>query len=70
MAQGGKKEIDLGRDMRQGNPWACPRCGCTDFRTINSYLCKDGTRHRRQYCRHCKYVRMTYESPGGTKADR
>ena len=56
------KERKSLQQLAGADPWVCPKCGCRDFRTINSYLCKDGTRHRRQYCRHCKYVRMTYET--------
>lgn len=47
----------------RANAWACPRCGCLDWRTINSYFApSDGTRHRRQRCRNCNYTRMTWES--------
>ena len=42
---------------------ACPRCGCMDWRTVNSYVRADGTRRRQQYCRHCKKTRETIETP-------
>lgn len=45
------------------DPWDCPRCGCQDWRTVNTYPCQDGTIHRRQRCRHCGHIRITYESP-------
>ena len=47
----------------KASPWACPRCHCMDWRTVDSYFSiTDGTRHRRQVCRHCGYKRMTWES--------
>ena len=58
-----KKRPTLGELASKSNdPWTCPKCGCRDWRTINSYLCKDGTRHRRKYCRNCYHIRTTYES--------
>lgn len=43
------------------DPWVCPRCAGTDWRTINTYRCKDGMIHRRKSCRNCHHPIMTYE---------
>lgn len=32
--------------------WECPRCGCKEWRVVNSYMQGDG-RNRRRVCRHC-----------------
>lgn len=46
------------------DPWTCPRCGCRDWRTINTYFAKlDQSKHRRIACRNCHHVRMTHERP-------
>lgn len=54
----GEMAADAGESL-----WACPRCGCMDWRTVNSYFAPtDQTRHRRQRCRGCGYMRMTWET--------
>ena len=45
------------------NPWACPRCGCRDWRVANTYDCKtDSSIHRRRICRNCNEVRISIET--------
>lgn len=45
------------------DPWACPRCGCRDWRVANTYECKtDASIHRRRICRHCHHVRISIET--------
>ena len=44
-------------------PWACPRCGCRDWRVANTYGCKtDQSIHRRRICRNCNHVRISVET--------
>lgn len=45
------------------NGWACPRCGCCDWRVASSYLRADGIRRRQRVCRNCGHAMPTYESP-------
>lgn len=61
----GRKRVTLEQlaQSANANPWACPRCGCMEWRTIKTYFAvTDNMRHRRQMCRHCGYKRMTWES--------
>ena len=44
------------------DPWACPRCGCMEWRVHKSYSCKDGAKKRIRYCRNCKHIRTSYET--------
>jgi hypothetical protein len=44
------------------NPWACPRCGCTDWRTVDTRF-RDGCVRRKRACRHCKTPLPTQELP-------
>ena len=47
-----------------GDGWACPRCGCHDWRVEDSYWVPTaGERRRRRFCRHCKQVLHTREVP-------
>jgi hypothetical protein len=46
-----------------GNAWACPRCGCCDWRVASSYLRADGIRRRQRVCRNCGHALPTYETP-------
>ena len=64
-----RRRPSLGELQSRTNGWDCPRCGCRDWRVINSYLCADGTRHRRQFCRHCYFSRITVETPGATEGE-
>lgn len=58
-----RKTLEQMAAEARSNPWACPRCGCMDWRTVDSYFCvTTSMRHRRQRCRHCSYTRMTWES--------
>ncbi len=45
------------------DPWACPRCGCRDWRVPESYPLKSGDRRRWRECRHCRYRMRTLETP-------
>jgi hypothetical protein len=42
--------------------WSCPRCGCRDWRVINSHL-RGGERRRQRACRHCGEPLRTLEVP-------
>jgi hypothetical protein len=42
------------------DPWACPRCGCKDWRTVDSRLV-GGTRKRKRACRNCHQKLPTQE---------
>lgn len=44
------------------DPWACPKCGCCDWRVVNTYL-RDGKRRRQRACRHCHTPMITLEVP-------
>ena len=45
-----------------GEGWECPRCGCCDWRVINSYyVTSTQSRHRRRECRHCHQLLTTRE---------
>lgn len=44
------------------NPWACPRCGCTDWRVVDSRLIGT-TRRRQRACRNCHTAIPTLEVP-------
>lgn len=44
--------------------WACPRCGCEDWRVEDSYWVTGAQeRRRRRFCRNCKQVLHTREVP-------
>ncbi len=45
-----------------GDAWACPRCGCRDWRVVNSHL-RGGERRRQRQCRHCGEPLRTLEVP-------
>ncbi len=49
----GPKSLQEFADEATPNPWACPRCGCCDWRVESSYVVASGDRHRRRICRHC-----------------
>ena len=42
--------------------WACPRCGCRDWRVVNSHE-YGGPRRRQRECRNCGYDLPTLEVP-------
>lgn len=44
------------------DPWACPRCGCKDWRVVGTYE-RNGKRRRQRVCRNCKQTMRTYEVP-------
>ena len=47
----------------RGNmPWACPACGCRDWRVIDSRW-KGGDKVRERRCRHCHHPLPTSEVP-------
>lgn len=43
-----------------GEGWECPRCGCHDWRVVDSRF-TDGARRRIRACRHCHQVLRTVE---------
>lgn len=54
---------ELSRAARSASGWDCPRCGCSDWRVVNSYYVPGtGSRNRTRYCRHCKHVIHTMET--------
>lgn len=42
--------------------WSCPRCGCSAWRVVNSYLI-NGRRRRQRACLNCHMPIQTYEIP-------
>ena len=44
------------------DPWACPRCGCKDWRVVGTYE-RNGKRRRQRVCRNCHQTIRTYEVP-------
>lgn len=42
--------------------WLCPRCGCQDWRVVDSRW-SDAGRRRQRVCRHCKHVFHSLEVP-------
>lgn len=51
------------------DPWACPRCGCNDWRVESTYQTAAGIR-RRRVCRNCgRGLLKTTESPVVPKSD-
>lgn len=44
------------------DPWACPNCGCRDWRVVNSHE-RNGLRKRQRVCRHCGQPIRTLEIP-------
>jgi hypothetical protein len=42
--------------------WKCPRCGCEDWRVVDSRFTGDA-RRRVRVCRHCKQQIQTSEVP-------
>lgn len=44
------------------DPWACPRCGCKDWRTVDSRF-RNGCVSRKRACRHCSTPMSTQELP-------
>jgi hypothetical protein len=44
--------------------WKCPRCGCEDWRVVDSRFTGDG-RRRTRVCRHCKQQIQTVETASG-----
>ena len=44
------------------DPWACPRCGCKDWRVVGTYE-RNGKRRRQRVCRHCNQAIRTFEVP-------
>lgn len=42
-----------------GDPWICPKCGCRDWRVLDTRECSGGNVGRTRYCRHC--------GPGGPR---
>lgn len=50
-------EAAEGRDI-----WACPACGCKDWRIANSHEW-GGPRKRQRICRHCGHEMPTQEVP-------
>lgn len=59
---------ELAAQSRGSDPWACPRCGCKDWRVVNSYMSGDA-RRRQRVCRHCHQVLITYEMPEKPESD-
>jgi hypothetical protein len=53
---------ELAAQSNGADPWACPRCGCADWRVVNTYLI-DGKRRRQRACRNCHTPLITYEVP-------
>lgn len=54
---------ELAQAARSASGWDCPRCGCSDWRVVNSYYVpSSGSRNRTRYCRHCKHVIHTVET--------
>lgn len=53
---------DLAAKSREANPWACPSCGCCDWRVVNSHAYA-GPRKRQRECRNCKAPLRTLELP-------
>ena len=47
------KSLQEMADEAKPDPWACPRCGCRDWRVESSYVVASGNRRRRRVCRHC-----------------
>ncbi len=47
---------------QNADPWACPRCGCKDWRVAGTYV-RNGKRRRQRVCRHCHQTLITYEVP-------
>jgi len=46
-----------------GDLWSCGRCGCRDWRVVNTYRTAAGIR-RRRVCRNCgQDLLMTTEAP-------
>ena len=44
------------------DPWKCPKCGCKDWRVLDSYE-TGGKRRRVRCCRNCRKVIETFEAP-------
>ena len=58
------KSLQEFADDAEADPWACPRCGCRDWRVESSYIVKNGNRRRRRICRHCgQSLLRTEEKP-------
>jgi len=54
---------ELAQSARSASGWDCPRCGCSDWRVVNSYYVpSSGSRNRTRYCRNCKHVIHTVET--------
>lgn len=49
-------------EVEGADPWACPRCGCRDWRVVNSHE-YGGPRKRQRQCRNCEYDLPTLEVP-------
>lgn len=45
---------ELAARANGSDPWACPRCGCRDWRVANTYDVAGDSKKRRRICRHCK----------------
>lgn len=45
------------------DPWACPKCGCKDWRVVSSFQRANGDRRRLRVCRHCGFELPTIEAP-------
>lgn len=53
------------RESQEGSgvdPWACPSCGCKDWRIANSHE-YGGPRKRQRICRNCGHELPTLEVP-------
>lgn len=53
---------ELAAQANGTDPWACPRCGCKDWRVRDTRF-RDDTVKRQRVCRHCKTPIVTREVP-------
>lgn len=49
------KDRPSARDLASGGDpsWECPRCGCRDWRVLDTREAADGSVGRTRYCRYC-----------------
>jgi transcriptional regulator NrdR family protein len=46
------RELAAAANAAGPDPWACRRCGCKDWRVVDSRMAT-GERKRKRVCRHC-----------------
>lgn len=62
---------ELAAQSQGSDGWACPRCGCCDWRVEDSYFVSGRQeRRRRRFCRNCKQVLHTREVPIEADAEK